>query len=126
VAGTSVDLLFFPIDTIKTRLQSERGFIKAGGFKGVYKGVGSVVVGSAPGGLILPPRIFLCMRSLNCISAAIFFSTYELMKKHLAFQNRSLAPLTHMAAASLGEVVSYISTRFSRYSNGIHPRRRHA
>ncbi|KAG8707360.1 S-adenosylmethionine transporter [Ceratobasidium sp. 394] len=49
LAGTSVDLLFFPIDTIKTRLQSSQGFIKAGGFKGVYKGVGSVVVGSAPG-----------------------------------------------------------------------------
>lgn len=50
LAGTAVDLLFFPIDTVKTRLQSSQGFIRAGGFKGVYKGVGSVVVGSAPGG----------------------------------------------------------------------------
>lgn len=50
LAGTSVDLLFFPIDTIKTRLQSAQGFSHAGGFKGIYKGVGSVVVGSAPGG----------------------------------------------------------------------------
>jgi hypothetical protein len=50
MAGTSVDLLFFPIDTIKTRLQSAQGFVQAGGFKGVYRGVGSVVVGSAPGG----------------------------------------------------------------------------
>jgi len=45
-----VDLLFFPIDTIKTRLQSSQGFRAAGGFSGVYKGVGSVVIGSAPGG----------------------------------------------------------------------------
>ncbi|KAG8791081.1 S-adenosylmethionine transporter [Ceratobasidium sp. 428] len=50
LAGTSVDLLFFPIDTIKTRLQSSQGFLKAGGFKGIYRGIGSVVVGSAPGG----------------------------------------------------------------------------
>jgi solute carrier family 25 (mitochondrial S-adenosylmethionine transporter), member 26 len=50
MAGTAVDLLFFPIDTIKTRLQSEQGFAKAGGLRGVYKGIGSVVVGSAPGG----------------------------------------------------------------------------
>jgi len=50
MAGTSVDLLFFPIDTIKTRLQSSQGFLRAGGFSGMYKGVGSVMVGSAPGG----------------------------------------------------------------------------
>jgi solute carrier family 25 S-adenosylmethionine transporter 26 len=49
-AGTSVDLLFFPIDTIKTRLQSAQGFLRAGGFSGVYRGIGSVLVGSAPGG----------------------------------------------------------------------------
>ena len=50
VAGTSVDLLFYPLDTVKTRLQSSQGFFKAGGFRGIYKGVGSVVIGSAPGG----------------------------------------------------------------------------
>lgn len=52
MAGTSVDLLFFPIDTVKTRLQSAQGFFQSGGFKGIYKGVGSVVVGSAPGGTL--------------------------------------------------------------------------
>ncbi len=54
VAGTAVDLLFFPIDTVKTRLQSAQGFIRAGGFRGVYNGIGSVVVGSAPGGTTTP------------------------------------------------------------------------
>lgn len=60
VAGTAVDLLFFPIDTVKTRLQSAQGFIRAGGFRGVYKGIGSVVVGSAPGGTHTPfaPQTF--------------------------------------------------------------------
>ncbi|PPQ77069.1 hypothetical protein CVT25_014882 [Psilocybe cyanescens] len=86
VAGTSVDLLFFPIDTIKTRLQSSQGFRAAGGFSGVYKGVGSVVVGSAPG-------------------AAAFFSTYETMKQALPLSER-LAPVKHMVAASVAEVTA--------------------
>jgi solute carrier family 25 S-adenosylmethionine transporter 26 len=50
MSGLSVDLLFYPIDTVKTRLQSKAGFIASGGFKGVYKGIGSVFVGGAPGG----------------------------------------------------------------------------
>lgn len=49
-AGTSSDLLFFPIDTVKTRLQSVQGLAASGGMKGIYKGVGSVAVGSWPGG----------------------------------------------------------------------------
>jgi len=85
-AGTAVDLLFFPIDTIKTRLQSAQGFVKAGGFKGIYKGIGSVVVGSAPG-------------------AAIFFSTYEMSKQSLPLHGQ-LAPLNHMISASIGEIAA--------------------
>lgn len=51
VAGASVDCVLFPLDTIKTRLQSEHGFFKAGGFKRIYAGLGSSVVGSAPNGI---------------------------------------------------------------------------
>ncbi|KAI0632258.1 S-adenosylmethionine transporter [Trametes polyzona] len=86
LAGTSVDLLFFPIDTVKTRLQSSQGFIRAGGFKGVYKGVGSVVVGSAPG-------------------AAVFFCTYDTLKRTLPLP-ADYAPLVHMISASMGEVAA--------------------
>ena len=41
----------FPLDTIKTRLQSVEGFRKAGGLRGIYSGIGSVAVGSVPTGL---------------------------------------------------------------------------
>jgi len=58
LAGTSVDVALFPIDTLKTRMQSPQGFIKAGGFRGIYNGLGAAAVGSAPG-------------------AALFFSSYE-------------------------------------------------
>ncbi|KWU41328.1 S-adenosylmethionine transporter [Rhodotorula sp. JG-1b] len=92
LAGTSVDTLFFPIDTLKTRAQSRQGFFAAGGFSGVYRGLGSAVVGSAPG-------------------ASLFFTTYELSKStlprlvpHLARED--FAPLLHMASASTGEVAA--------------------
>ncbi|KAF9483582.1 mitochondrial carrier [Pholiota conissans] len=108
IAGTSVDLLFFPIDTIKTRLQSSQGFRAAGGFSGIYKGVGSVVVGSAPG-------------------AAAFFSTYETMKKNLHFAEE-LAPVKHMISASVAEVAAclirvpteVIKTRMQTSTYGAH------
>ncbi|KAG2352141.1 mitochondrial carrier domain-containing protein, partial [Suillus spraguei] len=88
LAGTAVDLLFFPIDTVKTRLQSAQGFINAGGFRGIYKGVGSVVVGSAPG-------------------AAAFFSTYEAMKHSIPLHGQ-LAPVNHMLSASVAEAACLI------------------
>lgn len=50
LSGVTVDLFFFPVDTLKTRLQSTQGFLQAGGFKNIYKGVGSVAFGGAPGG----------------------------------------------------------------------------
>jgi len=96
LAGTTVDLTLFPLDTLKTRLQSAQGFFASGGFSGIYRGVGSAVVGSAPG-------------------AAFFFVTYEGTKNFL-FQTRWLggrdgrdgnaAAVTHMLAASAGEVAA--------------------
>ena len=38
LAGTAVDISLFPLDTIKTRLQSKQGFIAAGGFRNIYSG----------------------------------------------------------------------------------------
>ncbi|KAK8025455.1 hypothetical protein PG990_003278 [Apiospora arundinis] len=104
LAGTTVDLSLFPLDTLKTRLQSAAGFFPSGGFRGIYRGVGSAVVGSAPG-------------------AAFFFCTYEGVKSTLAARrhekqllaglhgktsdkNGWAAPLEHMTAASLGEVAA--------------------
>lgn len=101
LAGTSVDLALFPIDTLKTRLQSPRGFLAAGGFRGVYRGVWAGAAGSAPG-------------------AALFFGTYEAMKPAVAelqYQYLNLGgagssswssspALTHMTAASIGEAAA--------------------
>jgi hypothetical protein len=70
MAGTSVDILFFPIDTVKTRLQAKEGFWKSGGFSGIYRGIGSVVVGSAPGGERLRrPSLRLALERISNILA---------------------------------------------------------
>ncbi|KAM5348588.1 hypothetical protein ACJ41O_008412 [Fusarium nematophilum] len=95
LAGTTVDLSLFPLDTLKTRLQSSAGFFPSGGFTGIYRGIGSVLVGSAPG-------------------AAFFFCTYEGVKGLLASSGSDANkkkpiwrdPLVHMAAASAGEVAA--------------------
>jgi solute carrier family 25 S-adenosylmethionine transporter 26 len=98
LAGTTVDLSLFPLDTLKTRLQSPSGFIASGGFKGIYSGVGSAIIGSAPG-------------------AALFFCTYEYTKSFLSTRRATreassgnaakwAAPAEHMIAASLGEVAA--------------------
>ena len=47
-AGTAVDVALFPLDTVKTRLQDPRGFRAAGGFAGIYRGLLSATLGSAP------------------------------------------------------------------------------
>jgi hypothetical protein len=52
-AGTSVDVTLFPLDTVKTRLQSQAGFWGSGGFRGIYRGIGPAFVGSAPNGIII-------------------------------------------------------------------------
>lgn len=89
IAGTTVDTSLFPLDTLKTRLQSSNGFWASGGFRGVYNGIGSAVVGSAPG-------------------AALFFVTYEGVKKQFGGKNQSAygEAGVHMLAASLGEVAA--------------------
>ncbi|WWC73721.1 uncharacterized protein I206_107693 [Kwoniella pini CBS 10737] len=89
ISGLAVDFMFFPLDTIKTRIQSSAGFWQSGGFKGVYRGVGSVGMGSAPG-------------------AAAFFVTYEALKEKLPqiqFFKENQA-INHMVAASGAEYVS--------------------
>ncbi|KAK9746401.1 Mitochondrial carrier protein [Popillia japonica] len=87
-AGLVVDVVLFPLDTIKTRLQAQQGFLKAGGFTGIYKGIGPQVIASAP-------------------QAALFFCTYETFKHYVSPHASSHSlPIVHMAGASLAEIVA--------------------
>jgi len=78
----------YPLDTLKTRLQAEGGFWKAGGFRGVYRGVFATALGASPG-------------------SAMFFSAYEGMKPMLKKMNGDQEHwLHHSFAASCGEVAA--------------------
>ncbi|CAF1364549.1 unnamed protein product, partial [Didymodactylos carnosus] len=88
--GCVVDLSLYPIDTIKTRLQSN---LRRTGqdtkiLKSLYAGVGSVIIGSAP-------------------SSALFFTSYDLCKRQLnpLFDEKYLFQL-HMLAATVGEITA--------------------
>ena len=91
-AGVCVDVVLFPLDTIKTRMQSAAGFRASGGFSNIYAGIASAAIGSAP-------------------SAALFFATYEHTKHALTpYVERSghsrYEPLVHCSAAAVAEMVA--------------------
>jgi solute carrier family 25 S-adenosylmethionine transporter 26 len=75
-AGVAVDVSLFPIDTIKTRLQAPGGFLQNGGWRGIYRGIGSVSAGSAPSGPSL--LIFLTYQ-------AQYFLWYMSIAMHSSF-----------------------------------------
>ncbi|WEW60964.1 S-adenosylmethionine transporter [Emydomyces testavorans] len=111
VAGVTVDVSLFPLDTIKTRLQQARKRQSASHTissvqtrlpllrntrRGIYAGLPSVLLGSAP-------------------SAASFFVVYDGVKRFLLPSSQSAANtpvswqhtvFTHSLASSLGEVAA--------------------
>ncbi|TKA28744.1 hypothetical protein B0A50_03072 [Salinomyces thailandicus] len=103
-AAFSVDLIVYPLDTIKTRLQSPNykslyvnganNSINRSMFRGVYQGVGSVIIATLP-------------------SSGAFFTTYEGIKSTLEKHNPQYdgghllpQPLIHSMASGTAELVS--------------------
>ena len=95
LAAFTVDLLIYPLDTLKTRLQAPdyapRFPSGRGIYGGLYQGVGSVIIATLP-------------------AAGLFFTTYEETKSVLASSSSPLAnappALSHMLASSTAELVS--------------------
>lgn len=103
-AAFTVDFLVYPLDTIKTRIQSTEyrrlyttnGAINRSLFRGLYQGIGSVILATLP-------------------SSGAFFTTYESTKSLLHSLNPTLpssstplipTPILHALASSTGELVS--------------------
>ncbi|KAJ4367581.1 hypothetical protein N0V83_007165 [Neocucurbitaria cava] len=105
IAAFTVDLLVYPLDTIKTRIQSpnyariytnpQTGKPNPALFRGVYQGIGSVIIATLP-------------------SSGAFFTTYERTKALFTRLNATssspngLLPIAavHAGASSLAELVS--------------------
>ena len=95
LAAFTVDLLIYPLDTLKTRLQAPDYATRfpsgRGIYGGLYQGVGSVIIATLP-------------------AAGLFFTTYEETKSVLASSSSPLAnappALSHMLASSTAELVS--------------------
>ncbi|EUC37619.1 hypothetical protein COCCADRAFT_33147 [Bipolaris zeicola 26-R-13] len=104
IAAFTVDLLVYPLDTLKTRIQSpnyakvytnpQTGKPNPALFRGVYQGIGSVIIATLP-------------------SSGAFFTTYERTKSLFTRLNTTTSPngllptpLIHASASSLAELVS--------------------
>ncbi|KAL2204951.1 mitochondrial carrier [Sarocladium strictum] len=94
-AAFTVDLLVYPLDTLKTRYQSQ-DYAKtyASGsqnkplaLRGLYQGVGSVILATLP-------------------AAGIFFSTYESTKEAFSKALPWPQPLVHSSASAVAEMAS--------------------
>ncbi len=103
-AAFTVDLIVYPLDTIKTRIQSPdykriytngaEGAVNRALFRGGYQGVGSVIIATLP-------------------SSGAFFTTYEGVKSVISDRNPTVngkaflpQPLIHAAASGTAELVS--------------------
>ncbi|CAD6224714.1 GSCOCG00005516001-RA-CDS [Cotesia congregata] len=87
-AGLAYDVIFFPMETVKTRLQSKQGFINSGGFKKLYRGLGPAIAGSAP-------------------SASLFFATYDGFKEIVQpYVEPKNYPFVHMGGACAAELMA--------------------
>ncbi|KAH7159865.1 mitochondrial carrier domain-containing protein [Dactylonectria estremocensis] len=95
IAAFTVDLIVYPLDTLKTRYQSQdylKTFTSSGTknphvWKGLYHGIGSVVFATLP-------------------AAGLFFSTYEKGKQWVGKTNLLPEPLVHSSASAIAETVS--------------------
>ncbi|OBT59533.1 hypothetical protein VE04_00129 [Pseudogymnoascus sp. 24MN13] len=107
IAAFTIDLLVYPLDTLKTRFQSrdykrlyydpaKNAVNKAVLFRGLYQGVGSVILVTLP-------------------SSGIFFTTYEAVKSGCMKINPTPSgsqhplvplPIVHAAASSVAELAS--------------------
>ncbi|CRK31727.1 hypothetical protein BN1708_005529 [Verticillium longisporum] len=98
-AAFTVDCLIYPLDTLKTRYQSQ-DFVKTYAsspgspkpqlYRGLYQGIGSVILATLP-------------------AAGIFFATYESMKRTISLAVPAAPqPLVHSSASAIAEMASCV------------------
>ncbi|RVD84405.1 uncharacterized protein DFL_006155 [Arthrobotrys flagrans] len=96
-AAFTIDLIIYPLDTIKTRLQASSEWTagKKALFKGAYQGVGSIILATLP-------------------SSATFFLTYNFLVKNLSStlipsnkpHSQALQSAVHSLSSAIAETTS--------------------
>jgi len=101
-ASMAVDGILYPVDTIKTRMQSAQNISLFSSFRGMYKGLGSALAASAPSG-------------------ALFFGTYDASKAILcSVTPSSFHPVVHMVSGALAAAAGCVArTPFEVVKQGI-------
>ncbi|CAI6334315.1 unnamed protein product [Periconia digitata] len=94
-AGVSINLIFFPLDTLKTRLQSpsyqqiyrsQNATVNRTLFRGLYQGISTVTVIAVP-------------------SSVVFFSTYESLKRVIGSTGIP-QPAVHAFSSSVAQLLN--------------------
>ncbi|KAI0989508.1 hypothetical protein GJ496_001248 [Pomphorhynchus laevis] len=83
LAGLTVDVLLFPLDAVKTRMQSRGGFRNSGGFSNIYRGILPVLIVSVP-------------------SSSVFFTIYSQIQQQNFISNKSRSAVSNV----LGTIIS--------------------
>ena len=90
--GVTVDSIIYPLDTIKTRHQAKMGMVTVKSYTHLFKGLGTILMGSVP-------------------ASAIYWAIYERTKKALKSSTNDrpeLYTVCEMGAAMVAE--SFAST----------------
>ena len=91
-----MDAVLFPLDTIKTRLQSKGG-LKT--MRRLYSGIPFTLLGSAPSGKLCESE--KDSKKFIFSVAALFFTAYEQGKTHLPFNHQTTIFLSSMAGETV-------------------------
>ncbi|KAK8792768.1 hypothetical protein WA158_004932 [Blastocystis sp. Blastoise] len=86
-AGASTDLILFPLDTLKTRLQAHKSSLKIKTTSSLFKGLAPALAGSIP-------------------SSAIYWCTYEMSKTVFGSQSvpEYLLPFVHLSSVAVADI----------------------
>ncbi|EFY84628.1 mitochondrial carrier protein, putative [Metarhizium acridum CQMa 102] len=111
VAAFTVDVLVYPLDTLKTRYQSQDYLStygtsgrKALAPRGLYQGIGSVVLATLPAGIV-PTNARPHPTRMLTFAAGLFFSTYEKAKTVIGSLPLHQS-LVHASASATAELAS--------------------
>ncbi|RDA86957.1 hypothetical protein CP532_6712 [Ophiocordyceps camponoti-leonardi (nom. inval.)] len=114
VAAFTVDVIVYPLDTYKTRLQS-RDFIKAAAPKGsLYQGIGVVVVATLPADVLPSALVHASASSLAEAASCLVLAPAEVIKQNAQMLKKS----SSASSTSSASIQAFRRLGFARLFSG--------